>query len=1318
MAFDEDLRAKAQAALDRRRAQQAPVESVEPGIEDLKAKAQAELDRRRALAAANQEVPQQQPVQSQPPTDLQAQAQAALDRKRGQPTPPSQPIDEDNGFFSNVGTGSGHGKEDLDRQMTVLGKLMSGEVPEPIPVPHGAELDFSRKGIGQFIGRTATSAGPAIGASLVGAKIGAASGALAGPVGATIGGFAGGATTGGVVGTAQSYADAYNEARLAGQEHEKALEYASKIAKVSGGINVIASGLGGVGLKDQFIKHALKQIPIQTAVANAENITRNIVAKNEGVDPDRELLAGTKEATFGPGAMHVLQAAGTKAAIGAKNLVKGKPAPVLNEPIASIASKTTPESQIESQKPIVPGGTVVEESSTKAKPRARYDKESQTWVPVEKLTEKSTVIPAEETNLGRKKGATEEQKVAADVNLDEVHQKIYGNTEPEKPPSFIQKIADKAKNIAKENFTQASLMDAHAPIKEMGQKAGIKTPGENPAYRGSRFARNVSGMLKSAYDHGRPYWDKTMQIMRVNTDAPGFSTIIRNVAKTPKMLKDFQTYAYARRVKTNNLIEHGKEQNMQHHEVDAAINLEQAHPEFKQAFDEIQEYNKAVLDVMEDTGLINKDKRAQWEEMDYVPFYRELGESLGVHVTNKGKGLTGQKAKIKPLKGEKKMWQVMDEKGKEIGRFPNEQEAIQTAAKHDLNVADEHVGHQTGDVIENLYKNISSFLPAAMKNAAAVDTLRLAVDTGVAEKISAKNSMDALGRKHSDVVTVMEGGEPVHYKVLDKDMYKAVTESYLPTAERGAFGKTMQAVKGVFSTAVVTQPAVAIGIAAKDIIQSGLVGKYSMGNIKGILVDLPKELIKAYGHEFGIKTDKRLVDISAMGAESRFSDVSPEMRQRQMERAMEKHKGKMLTWVNKDSLRTLVDRIITPAENANRLRKFEAARKAGKDIATAGYESLDYMDYGKKGSGGFSKFLRDFVPFAGSHMSSSHTLGTELAHNKGANPTTAKLFTLAAFSGANAWHNLDDTNDPDPSNGYMALPDYVRDNNWCIDTYKFSNGDERFKNGDTRWIMIPKPWEAGQLGGSVIENLMAVYKGKEDGKDINRYIMKQFTDYLTINPFGHPIVKTLYEERANKQDFLNMPIVPRQTEELAPFLQYGPKTSETAKKLGEATNFSPARIEHIGKGILGSYADYLFMAGDLIVKGDKGESPDKSIDQKYIFNKFVKGTPLERTVYENELYDLYLSTKQAYKTLKELEKHHPEKVEKFHKENAPLIAKQSFADNARKEIKEFDNHRKKILEDKSLSGSEKKKQIDEVLKAKNSYLYQFHQQMKEDKKRK
>lgn len=61
--------------------------------------------------------------------------------------------------------------------------------------------------------------------------------------------------------------------------------------------------------------------------------------------------------------------------------------------------------------------------------------------------------------------------------------------------------------------------------------------------------------------------------------------------------------------------------------------------------------NDALLDMAEDAGLISHADRKQWQDNDwYIPFYREDddGDVMGPW---KQKGLAGQRAMIKKLKG-------------------------------------------------------------------------------------------------------------------------------------------------------------------------------------------------------------------------------------------------------------------------------------------------------------------------------------------------------------------------------------------------------------------------------------------------------------------------------------------------------------------------------------------------------------------------------------------------------------------------------------------------------------------------------------------
>src|SRR5690606_14676342 len=105
----------------------------------------------------------------------------------------------------------------------------------------------------------------------------------------------------------------------------------------------------------------------------------------------------------------------------------------------------------------------------------------------------------------------------------------------------------------------------------------------------------------------------------------------------------------------------------------------------------LNRYNRAVLDVAQDAGLIDAEGRKLWASEFYVPFFRVMEGDKAVSPGQVG-GLIRQQA-IERLKG---------------GAEP------------------------LGDLLQNTLANWSHLLTASMKNMAARGALDAAVDLGVA----------------------------------------------------------------------------------------------------------------------------------------------------------------------------------------------------------------------------------------------------------------------------------------------------------------------------------------------------------------------------------------------------------------------------------------------------------------------------------------------------------------------------------------------------------------------------------------------------------
>lgn len=914
--------------------------------------------------------------------------------------------------------------------------------------------------------------------------------------------------------------------------------------------------------------------------------------------------------------------------------------------------------------------------------------------------------------------------------MDEMHQKLVGNQEETPKPGWLQRTKQNISNFRKLNLSESAMLDRFAPIRKVESALGIEE-GKGTAYRGARFAANMSGPLEMIYEKGGFKFDPKTRTLDIDTTKPGLMQIFKSAANE-KELNHLLTYAVAKRIRTQKLIEQGKEQNLTHADVDYIIKEGDKNKKIVDAYKQLQDSNNQLVDFAQATEIITPEYANELRAGgDYTPLYRKLGIEPYQPPANKSikspNKLAGQKLKIKALKGEKKMWAVLDANGNEIGRRPTPKQARDLAADHqDSTVSNEYVGDATQDIAQNILSNVNSFVPAGIRNAVAIDALRKAAMTPKATKVRRKDAYDAYGNIKKDVVQVRSHGKPAYYQVHDVELHKALTKSLGAPPNKSLPRKILEASRNLFSFVTVTNPATAIRIVARDLVQNEVAGKHAMGGIMGLLKELPVELAKAAAHATGWWSDPRQIKAVGMGATNQFFDTNPAVKTKEARDWLKRNAGGQIKrdwyWLPK-KISNFIQHVLTVPLTANTMRKRTAALRAGEDVASANYHKLNYMDYNKQGAAEWVGWFRSMVSFLGSHASSFHTVGREMIRNKGFNRTTAKMMGVMAGSIWLTLHNMDEENDPDPANNINSVPNEIRNNYWLFDTYlaPFGIGKSRFENKESRWISWPKNWEIGQLAASLPENLVRQLKGEQDYKDTLAYLKWALMDQLTFDPVGNPIVKTAYEQVNDKKGFTGQPITPRGTETLEPFLQFDNKTSDTSKKVSEMLfpqlNVSPARIDHAVKGIFGALGEYGLMLTDIMVNDkSKGAKPDKGVNDAYIFNTFIKGTPFERTSYESQIYEMYRGTKKAYDTAEELAEQGREKeLEEYWAKNEDTIGKHESINEVRETLKEIKDAMDIVRADPDLTGKEKKEQLDEIKQEKNQYLYEWHRDMKAEK---
>lgn len=392
---------------------------------------------------------------------------------------------------------------------------------------------------------------------------------------------------------------------------------------------------------------------------------------------------------------------------------------------------------------------------------------------------------------------------------------------------------------------------------------------------------------------------------------------------------------------------------------------------FAKAHAEFRAYQKSVLDIAEEAGLIDGDSRATWESDFYVPFYRVLeDEKAGTFKPAGGASLVRQEA-FRELRGGKGELQ---------------------------------------DLLNNVLQNWSHLLAGSMRNMAGVRALAAAEKAGLATRIKSAEK---------DSVWVQEKGQQAHYRV-DDDLVLDALAALDYSGIKGVAMDVMRKFKHALTIGVTISPTFRIRNLMRDTISAlgtaDDAGKNPLRNLvdgwKGTKhgSDTDVALLSGGGKvRFGTmldgeaKTAKRLINMGVKDAD--IFDTPEKVKN-----------GLRAAW-------DWWDRVGDRSETVNRAAIYKNAIKAGKSHLEASYEARDLMDFTMSGKWAAVRFLTGVVPFLNARAQGLYKLGRAA---KG-NPTRFAAVT-GAVAMASALTYLLQKDDED----YKALPDWARDTYWCV----------------------------------------------------------------------------------------------------------------------------------------------------------------------------------------------------------------------------------------------------------------------------------------------
>ena len=676
------------------------------------------------------------------------------------------------------------------------------------------------------------------------------------------------------------------------------------------------------------------------------------------------------------------------------------------------------------------------------------------------------------------------------------------------PRSFSQYRAQ-----ALDRYNQLSVYEK-ALAKENG---GIERLADSNAHSASLMSDLHAGVTAQVLGvddgvGGVPVFNKGYtSVSNLNGTVKGPMEIFKRLAAVgdPTIYQAYQFWAAAKRGKR--LLGEGREQNIDTNGIGFAQALEDKYPMFVDIQKDWVKFNNGLVKYQIDTGVISKEMGQEWMKYaDYIPFYRQLdGENtVGPKIYQSISGVKPSKE----LKGSKA---------------------------------------PLADFLETVVRNTHAAVQAGMKNVAAQRAGQLAVQVGIGERL------DGPATGH-DIITALENGKQVFYRIGDDLFVDAVTSLNIPELPFISF---LTAPSNLLRNLVTKDPGFMLANLMRDSVSAYVT---SGANIKPMIDTMQEFTRAARGNSPEFEMLRRAGVVGgydySKGVEASTKSFAKQLRKRSGTKTKSE---KLLSPVT--GIWDFLEKGSEISDAATRIAVFKDTLKRTGNEAEALLQSLEVMNFNRKGRSALIRIVTAGVPFLNARMQGLDVLyraGIRPIFS-GTNPTEREkqiqrtFFVRAGMiMGISLMYAMAVKDEPE----YEAQEEETKDNNWLIPQLG---------------IRIPTPFEIGFLFKTMPERVYRwAFSGSDTGEEFAASMKRGLVSTFAFNPVPQAVLP-IAEAITNYSTFTMRPVVGQNLLNIDPQYQVGPSTSVMAEKVGEALGVSPMKIDHIYKGYTGTMGMYL-----------------------------------------------------------------------------------------------------------------------------------------------
>jgi hypothetical protein len=853
----------------------------------------------------------------------------------------------------------------------------------------------------------------------------------------------------------------------------------------------------------------------------------------------------------------------------------------------------------------------------------------------------------------------------------DINSRVGATTRVREEKGFVERLIDAISPTSFAKYRQA-FVNKYEAIELLSRQVAREHGSDRLLANTSAIAAalqsdRAAGVAAASFKQGIPVYRDGFFTVDPNTK--GLIPILEPLMayNDPYIFQLFQYYGATRRGKR--LDAEGRERTFTKEDIAYGDKLEKQFPEFKQVFNEYQTYNKGLVDLMVDRGVITKEEGRIWtQNWDYIPFYRQMdGETTaGPKVFSSFTAV----AKPKELKGAG-YYSVLDANGQEIGKYLDP--IIAQKKADEANGTVEQVGAPITDFLETVVRNARAAIEASMKNEAGNRIIRDTLEMGLAQEVP-------LGTNDSarEIVTIKQDGKNKYFRVADPLLYEALKGLNTPQMQWLSW---LAAPANLLRNFVTKDPGFMIANLGRDSLQAWITSGTDMRPV----IDTFKQFSKTLTNSSPEAQALALAGLTGYDFSGDVKGTSKGVAKELRKMTGQKTKLESLTtfWDMLEQGSHASD-MATRAEIYKRtLERTKSPEFPNGNEAEAFYQAMEVLNFSRKGNSAIIQIVSAVVPFFNARVQ-----GLDVLYRSGWGKMATENADVQKKAFANRalimmglsmayWFMMTDSDE------YKKLSKEERDNYWIIPALSINDKPFRF----------PIPFELGVVFKVLPERVLEAMFGNDTGKDLRESIFRNMTNTLQFNPIPQAFIP-IVENVTNHSFFTGENIVGRGMEDLAPQFQYTQSTSQFAKDIGATLGSSPIKIENLIRGYTGTMGTYALQMLDAVYRtqGDDVRASMR-LEQMPVIKRFFSGDSGTISAY----YDLKQEVNTVVRTLNLLEKSGDiDAYMDYMKENGSLYNMRGYINTIDKNMKQVREARKYINDAKGLSPDEKREQLDSL----------------------